>query len=258
MKKSRLLGAVCLCLSSGFSQAATITYSGADLFNDPNVSFPTLTPTLNGTSLVFGTGATVRYQKLLELPLFPAGSLSTTSPTSISISINLTRLPCVTSAGCAGGEDDSDHHFALGDGTNLVGGAASDGIGGAGTASTYTDRGDSAGLTSGQVIFTNAGYPAIGSSFDVNLDFTLDTGTTMDLSFLGGQETAGLQGLFRFAPIDFVFLKEGDPGEQYQVNTLAITSDALSAVPIPPALWLFGSGLLGLIGVARRKNNGTR
>jgi hypothetical protein len=27
----------------------------------------------------------------------------------------------------------------------------------------------------------------------------------------------------------------------------------LSTVPVPPALWLFGSGLLGLIGVARRK-----
>jgi hypothetical protein len=26
-----------------------------------------------------------------------------------------------------------------------------------------------------------------------------------------------------------------------------------AAVPIPPAVWLFGSGLLGLIGVARRK-----
>lgn len=28
---------------------------------------------------------------------------------------------------------------------------------------------------------------------------------------------------------------------------------AASTVPIPPALWLFGSGLLGIIGVARRK-----
>jgi hypothetical protein len=27
----------------------------------------------------------------------------------------------------------------------------------------------------------------------------------------------------------------------------------VAAVPIPPALWLFGSGLLGLIGIARRK-----
>jgi hypothetical protein len=28
---------------------------------------------------------------------------------------------------------------------------------------------------------------------------------------------------------------------------------SLQAVPIPPALWLFGSGLLGLVGMARRK-----
>jgi hypothetical protein len=27
-----------------------------------------------------------------------------------------------------------------------------------------------------------------------------------------------------------------------------------SAVPVPAAVWLFGSGLLGLIGVARRKS----
>jgi hypothetical protein len=27
-------------------------------------------------------------------------------------------------------------------------------------------------------------------------------------------------------------------------------------VPVPPAVWLFGSGLLGLIGVARRKHTG--
>jgi len=28
-----------------------------------------------------------------------------------------------------------------------------------------------------------------------------------------------------------------------------------SSVPIPPALWLFGSGLLGLVGLARRKKS---
>lgn len=30
-------------------------------------------------------------------------------------------------------------------------------------------------------------------------------------------------------------------------------ADAVSAVPVPAAVWLFGSGLLGLVGVARRK-----
>jgi len=33
----------------------------------------------------------------------------------------------------------------------------------------------------------------------------------------------------------------------------AVQSGNVGAVPIPAAVWLFGSGLLGLIGVARRK-----
>lgn len=32
-----------------------------------------------------------------------------------------------------------------------------------------------------------------------------------------------------------------------------ITNYEVAVVPVPPALWLFGSGLLGLIGIARRK-----
>ena len=30
-------------------------------------------------------------------------------------------------------------------------------------------------------------------------------------------------------------------------------SATVTAIPIPPAVWLFGSGLLGLVGIARRK-----
>jgi hypothetical protein len=37
-----------------------------------------------------------------------------------------------------------------------------------------------------------------------------------------------------------------------EIFNLTITADA-SAVPVPAAAWLFGSGLLGLVGVARRK-----
>ena len=36
-------------------------------------------------------------------------------------------------------------------------------------------------------------------------------------------------------------------------NSMYVTS--VSAVPVPAAVWLFGSGFLGLIGVARRKKN---
>ncbi|RRQ21596.1 VPLPA-CTERM sorting domain-containing protein [Thiohalobacter thiocyanaticus] len=30
---------------------------------------------------------------------------------------------------------------------------------------------------------------------------------------------------------------------------------SLSAVPVPAAVWLFGSGLAGLVGIARRRRN---
>ena len=33
-----------------------------------------------------------------------------------------------------------------------------------------------------------------------------------------------------------------------------LTDGSISAVPVPAAVWLFGSGLLGLIGIARRKS----
>ena len=36
-------------------------------------------------------------------------------------------------------------------------------------------------------------------------------------------------------------------------NTTFIAYETVSAVPVPAAMWLFGSGLLGLAGMARRK-----
>lgn len=55
---------------------------------------------------------------------------------------------------------------------------------------------------------------------------------------------------------------EGDPscfGRQYQYDYLtlrgAIVGNDLANVPVPAAVWLFGSGLIGLIGVARRKKS---
>ncbi|MEA2093077.1 MAG: hypothetical protein U9P11_00765, partial [Pseudomonadota bacterium] len=56
-----------------------------------------------------------------------------------------------------------------------------------------------------------------------------------------------------------------DAGSPYSLTIFAdvIHTDAgqissfdahlIPAVPVPPAVWLFGSGLLGLVGIARRK-----
>lgn len=38
-------------------------------------------------------------------------------------------------------------------------------------------------------------------------------------------------------------------------NDMGLTAASASVVPVPAAVWLFGSGLIGLIGVAKRKTN---
>jgi hypothetical protein len=44
-----------------------------------------------------------------------------------------------------------------------------------------------------------------------------------------------------------------DAGSSYDNDRFKIASLDITVVPVPAAIWLFGSGLLGLVGVARRK-----
>jgi len=43
-------------------------------------------------------------------------------------------------------------------------------------------------------------------------------------------------------------------GDQVTFNPATVNVSGVSAVPLPAAVWLFGSGLIGLAGVARRKS----
>jgi hypothetical protein len=43
------------------------------------------------------------------------------------------------------------------------------------------------------------------------------------------------------------------PGFNANFDITSIHVDGITAIPVPAAVWLFGSGLLGLVGVARRK-----
>ena len=64
--------------------------------------------------------------------------------------------------------------------------------------------------------------------------------------------------------VQFEYLGAGSPGPQqfsvYESSVLDLAVEPLdtgltqiSSIPIPAAAWLFGSGLLGLIGISRRK-----
>ena len=55
------------------TQSIPITWTGAELFANPNVSFPTVTLTLSEDSLVIGPGSTAR-EKLLAVSSLGSGA----------------------------------------------------------------------------------------------------------------------------------------------------------------------------------------
>ncbi len=98
------------------------------------------------------------------------------------------------------------------------------------------------GMFSGS--FTVGGGLLTGTFSDLTvLDFGLDFGTDGtfggDVLYTGGS----LQGLLMGGRIEGAF------------STLGVVAKLgeVAVVPVPAAVWLFGSGLLGLVGIARRK-----
>ena len=89
----------------------------------------------------------------------------------------------------------------------------------------------------------------------------LDTSTpangfTLDDLFLHGIDTLSefksIKPWEGEALVDSVYLDGGVTGP-YSGTWGSGTVQSLAAVPVPAAVWLFGSGLLGLVGMARRK-----
>ena len=125
------------------------------------------------------------------------------------------------------------------------------------------------GLVAGQSIFANgtfddsvlvAGTGTI-SFADLGNDMTISVGSmtytdTMDV--FGGGDLSLFNGAFDslnystgdgvFDSADIAFF-----GDIYLVGAWDANSFSVTAVPVPAAVWLFGSGLIGLAGFARRK-----
>jgi hypothetical protein len=115
-------------------------------------------------------------------------------------------------------------------------------IGGTGTILFGSGSGNSLSIDAGNLTFTEANdstYALTGASL------TLASG---DLSIFDYAAISGTNG----APANFdsFFLSFG--ADIDLVGTWRTTVQ-MTPVPIPAAVWLFGSGLLGLVGIARRK-----
>lgn len=67
----------------------------------------------------------------------------------------------------------------------------------------------------------------------------------------GTEAVSGTAWTFNFGPLSYG--AQGYGSQQNVYYALAVRPGDVASVPIPTSAWLLGSGLLGLIGVARRK-----
>jgi len=100
-----------------------------------------------------------------------------------------------------------------------------------------------------------------GEGFDVdNIDFTFFDQNNSQIGSLSVQPTLGTspgilsEDINLAAPLNVQFVTAFLTGSNRQVDfqNIGFTAE-VSQVPVPSALWLFGSGLLGLAGIARSK-----
>jgi len=84
--------------------------------------------------------------------------------------------------------------------------------------------------------------PMATTTFDTN--FNSNPGCAMTASCITGDDGVG------GSPMD----NGPFPGFNANFDITSVHVTSVSTVPVPAAVWLFGSGLLGLVGVARRKS----
>lgn len=216
------------------------TWSGADLFNDPAISFPTRLPILNGNGLDFNAG-TSNLERLFEIPLVSAGALTTASPVVISVFINTTRR-----------QSDFDPALLVNDGgVDFIGFQAADNLDGSGYIARFRDaNGDGvADFAVDSPLFSNAGFPAVGGTLNATAVFTLHGAATNVLgSFLNGAGAANGAALDRTGSLSFSFWGN-HPEELYRIDSLRIRVEG-TAVPEPSSLLSAALGVAALAGYA--------
>jgi hypothetical protein len=98
-------------------------------------------------------------------------------------------------------------------------------------------NGSLSGLRAGQLVTGQQFSGAVGSALGFYDITTTSKHVASDTPYSNGNATDGF----------FFLASNGDL--TYNIGT----AGTAPAVPLPPAAWLFGSGLLGMVGIARRR-----
>lgn len=117
-------------------------------------------------------------------------------------------------------------------------------------------------LTTGDYIFSVDANALTGSVFlqSISADRTLVDGAFQlfagSSTFSPNMDVTTTDGWKTFTwttTLDAGFLDVGLRTTNFDTYSIAFDNFSITAVPVPAAIWLFGSGLIGLVGVARRK-----
>ncbi|RLA03523.1 MAG: hypothetical protein DRQ45_02715 [Gammaproteobacteria bacterium] len=232
MKKSRLLGAVCvftLALLATAVQASLIVPSGLSTGDKYHVIF---------------VSSTTRDATSVNIADYDAHVQAAADAAGIGATINWRAL------GSTATVDAIDHLIPLFSDTNTVPIYNQNGLL---VAPSLVDMFDGSGTLSAPVQ-----YDESGNLLSTNVwTGTGTTGTASGTNYLGGGGGAGTQ--FVIFGNSWIYLSQTwviNAGGNFEnsFSLYAVSQEfTVDAVPVPAAVWLFGSGLLGLIGMARRK-----
>lgn len=111
----------------------------------------------------------------------------------------------------------------------------------------------SSGVNHGSSTFIDAADSSGG--FHAHVDFSInsdaDIGAYLIEMMLLGLDSTGASTVYASSETFYIAFNNGLTEQAYEASV-----DALAAVPVPAAAWLFGSALIGLAGIGRKKAKG--
>jgi hypothetical protein len=196
--------------------AVLVNTTGVGLLSDSRVTFPNGLPTVDGSSIVFGSPGP-NYAKLFQVSL---GSFSYNDV--FDVKIDLTRKTV-----------DWDPRILLADGNQMYGGAITDDNGGSYYPTRFYESTLSGNYDGSDAGINNGGFPDVDGSIFIHLRYSFSP-TSSTVTILQGFN----QVPFTFSTpsayinptngLSFAMLRDNEPVEIYQINSLQIT-----AVPEP-------------------------